>query len=172
MNLVYNPQTIVNSWCKRWDIEEVPNVEFVDDIKSKGIYLFEKEDYKIQLSSELDDKSKHAVSKITLLHELRHHYQRIKFRDVSNWWFENVEMYEKYYGTPFCVVEEDARIFSRSFGEMNGDVLLKAFQNLHMPKKAQKNSYAQVMYEEYSQKFWRIFYDNKLDRAFNKSKSL
>lgn len=109
---------LVHKWCTRWDIPEPVVIE--DQDKGFGYHETDDGKYVIGINPELTES--HMVMNI-LLHELRHHYQSIKYPKLYEWWSDNIHLYEFFYKSPICVIEEDANIFAWTNGKKNAEIL-------------------------------------------------
>ena len=61
-----------------------------------------------------------------IYHEFRHMFQYVYYRDLYRWWLapSNWNTYIQYYGTVINVLEEDARQFAASKGQVDTKALL------------------------------------------------
>lgn len=61
-----------------------------------------------------------------IYHEFRHMFQYVYYRDLYNWWLDssNWSTYMQYYDTVINVLEEDARQFAASKGQIDARALL------------------------------------------------
>ena len=64
----------------------------------------------------------------TLYHEFRHVYQYYafngKYRNILEYWANDLDFYKKYHEESLCIPERDADWFGKSFGGCNGLTLL------------------------------------------------
>lgn len=85
--------------------------------------------FRILLAPELLFKEQKDIMS-AVCHEFRHHWQYTKgYKDILLWWMkkENKELYKEYYYKKECSIEYDAFIFGDSFGEENGEWVLKKY---------------------------------------------
>lgn len=66
---------------------------------------------------------------VTIYHEFRHCWQAYHYYMIYLWWCEtrNSDVYDKYYDTVLCVIEEDARVYGYSLGKDNREDLLQMY---------------------------------------------
>ena len=68
-----------------------------------------------------------------IYHEFRHAWQYKYYKNLYKWWLkkENTAIYDKYYNTLLCSIEEDAREFGKTKGRFSREDLI----NLYSPQK-------------------------------------
>lgn len=131
MEVKYDPNQIIQFWCQRWHIKELPRLEYRELRGMMGTLGEDKEKRSvIILDTAFHPENRVNVSRIYLLHELRHYYQKKIYRRVYDWWTRREADYVRYYKTGVCVIEEDANIFAWTEGKKNGDILLRDFNAL------------------------------------------
>lgn len=122
----FEPEIVCENWCKKWDIGIIPEVEYRTLHNKRGHYNDEKNPPLIILGLPFKPEYFHPIAGIELLHELRHHYQKMKYPEVFEWWVSNSKAYDEFYWTFNCL-ELDANIFSWNRGKRDGHQLLDAF---------------------------------------------
>jgi len=62
-------------------------------------------------------------------HEYRHVWQWNHYRDLYQWWSNHMRdgIFERYYFSKICAIEEDARIFGRTYGKKDGEALMQKY---------------------------------------------
>lgn len=124
MKLNRDVNNIVEYWCNYWNIKK-PVIIIDESDRGNGYHKIGEDDSSIiGINTKI---TKPYMLKTAMLHELRHHYQFIKYSDFYTWWAENDEIYFKLYNYALCTIEEDANIFSWSNGKYNGDILLNKY---------------------------------------------
>jgi len=115
MKLNYTLDNLINKWCNSWNIEK-PELIIVNDL---GYHQIINNKSVIALNM----NKPYLIQR--LLHELRHHYQSTIYKEFYIWWSDNFLMYDFFYNSPLCIIEEDANIFSWTNGKKNGECLFE-----------------------------------------------
>ena len=103
--------------------EEWPAVRLLDEeahnpktgARRYGLYLPYEKEVIIYVRS-FDDPDRLIE---TLWHECRHHWQYLRFPEICLWWSKHAELYKRAYPTLANPMEEDARGFAKSRGEVD-----------------------------------------------------
>ena len=104
-------------YCKLWDIYP-PEIIIDKNIKNPYYQILDNKSF-IFLKDNVY-KEYHPI-----LHELRHHYQFIKYNELYLFFITHPYIYQSLYKYPLCVLEEDANIFMYFNGKKDGECLLK-----------------------------------------------
>jgi len=164
MMLKQSAEIAVRRWCTRWNIEQ-PTINKNPNIDYMAYY----EDGVIGISKTIRDP---RIRYYIVLHELRHHYQALMYPDVFSFWMERKQVYDFFYHTALCNIEEDANLFAWSDGKENGEALLKhssmtaylygLYKDIHNGKKTlgQGVSYMNSLKDRYGLSDWRAKKEN------------
>ena len=120
MKLDYSYNNEIKKWCNKWNIG-IPKLVFDMESKTPGYYELPDNDIPIiGVNSEI----KSDLIIYVILHELRHHYQNMVYPLIFQYWFAHKSLYNFFYKSPLCNIEEDARIFAWTLGKMDGEIFL------------------------------------------------
>lgn len=162
MELYRDANNIIRKWCTHWNIPEPSFI--LDSDKGYGFHEIENNQFILGVNP---DKTKSHMAEIVVLHELRHHYQSIKYSEFYNWWSDEIKYYEFFYKSPICVIEEDANIFSWTKGKKNGESLfdtinqnyvVSAYEDIQSRKRSIKEIESEIrkMEIEHNISDWRF----------------
>ena len=121
MKLSSDIEKSIRHWCNVWDLDVPPIARARSEDMDNAIAYFDNRNIVINKGIIGDN----LFTKMAVLHELRHYYQKNVYPEIYNWWSEHTDLYNLTYKLPFCVIEEDARIFSYTLGNQDGEELLK-----------------------------------------------
>lgn len=142
---------VVHKWCTRWNIPEPIIVENSDI----GLGYHESDDGKYIIGINPERTQPHMNLTI-LLHELRHHYQSIKYPEFYAWWSDNIHLYEFFYKSPVCVLEEDANIFSWTNGKKDGEILFSVVNQEYVNQAYKEIISRKKTFQEYYNEIQKI----------------
>ena len=114
-------QELLDSLCKQYGLDPVElrfDHSLLTNKNARGEYQFY--EHRIVLDERVDS----CLFKEVLFHEFRHYYQCVNYKDIMIWWLNSGSFYQEFYFTKLCSIEEDARVFSKTFGESNRQDLL------------------------------------------------
>lgn len=113
----FDQESFIQYWSKRFYIS-APKCENVEG-KEIGYYDYRNNTIYINHQVAGTNHMERAI-----LHELRHAYQYQYFRGVYLQWIGHQDVYNEYYMSPICVIEEDANIVTWSMGLYDARFLL------------------------------------------------
>ena len=114
----FEQKSFIRYWSKRFYISE-PKFESIEG-REIGFYDYRCDTVFINhqlLGTEHIERA--------LLHEIRHAYQYRYFQEMYLNWINDQAVYNEYYKSPICVIEEDANIVTWSLGAYGASFLLK-----------------------------------------------
>ena len=120
-------QSIVDTLCDHYNmahIEVLFDASLLTNPNAGGQYNYIIG--KIVIDPVLDEEGEDIME--VVFHEFRHYWQHYYYGDLFTWWTRcSGGLFKKYYWTEFNSIEEDARVFGRTYGHFNREDLLMMY---------------------------------------------